>query len=81
MTTQWIEECIAYWRKVDKEKFTLQITTEYDSTLNNAFSHMDRLTKSDLNDMQEEVDAELAELSSSSEEDQPEEKKQKVQEV
>jgi DNA-directed RNA polymerase alpha subunit len=81
VTTQWIEECIAYWRKVDKEKFTLQITTEYDATLSNAFSHMERLAKNDLNDMQEEVDRELAELSSSSESEedsQPHEKKQKV---
>ncbi|KAI6191124.1 RNA polymerase II subunit A C-terminal domain phosphatase [Aphelenchoides bicaudatus] len=82
VTIYWIEECLAYWRKVDKEKFTLQATAEYDSTLSNTLSHMDRLTKTDLNDMQDEVDRELAELSSSSDEEEtnlePLIKKQKI---
>jgi hypothetical protein len=81
VTTQWIEECIAYWRKIDKAKFTLQITNEYDSTLASALSHMGRLKKDDLDEMQGEVDRELAELSSGSDSDEdlpPAEKKPKV---
>jgi hypothetical protein len=71
---------MAYWKKVDKSKYTLQITTEYEYAMNTGLSHMDRLSKDDLMEMQNEVDRELAELSSSSSEEddiEPSSKKKK----
>jgi len=67
---KWVEECMAYWKKADKTKFALQITTEYKQTMTSAFSHMDSLSKSALIEMNDEVDKELAEFDSGDESDE-----------
>jgi hypothetical protein len=82
VTPRWIEECMAYWKKVDKSKFVLQLTTEYEYAMNKGLSHMNRLSRDDLSRMQDEVDEELAGMTSEEDDDndldEPEKKKQKV---
>jgi hypothetical protein len=69
---------MACWRKIDKEKFALHVITEYEQTVKSEISHTAIFAKNDLKSMQDEVDAELAELSASSSDDDIDEDLQPV---
>lgn len=81
MTVKWIEECMALWEKVNKKQFALQAPSKYELAINNTLSHMDRLTSTDLSNMQHEIDQELGGLSESSHDEDDLPPPEKVQRV
>ncbi|KAI6210893.1 RNA polymerase II subunit A C-terminal domain phosphatase [Aphelenchoides besseyi] len=68
----WVEDCLAYWKKVDKKPFILYVPTDYDQQIGSELANMPTIAKGELKFMEDEVAAELGNLSSSDEEDDDE---------
>ena len=73
----WIEECLAYWRNVDKAAFCVEVPNEYDQSIGRELSKMPTFAKNELKSMADEVAAELDDLQSASSDDEAEDDEDK----